>query len=184
MLNYNYFRDYDPATGRYVESDPIGLADGPNTYAYVKASPTMLTDVLGLMSDGDCCERSQQLGQHESPNSIGWVICCEGRKVACAYSIATPRRGWDIVRKCVLRHERSHLPEIECNNCTKEPTRPPPSGPGYPGYNLSECRAGKIGLTCLRESLSECGRDDACRNEVKGHTSSRTRRYSKCWGGI
>jgi RHS repeat-associated protein len=24
-LHYNYFRDYDPATGRYVESDPVGL---------------------------------------------------------------------------------------------------------------------------------------------------------------
>ncbi|MDF5946520.1 RHS repeat-associated core domain-containing protein [Pseudomonas aeruginosa] len=23
-LHYNYFRDYDPETGRYVESDPIG----------------------------------------------------------------------------------------------------------------------------------------------------------------
>ena len=25
-LNYNYFREYDPVTGRYIESDPIGLA--------------------------------------------------------------------------------------------------------------------------------------------------------------
>ena len=25
-LNQNYFRDYDPAIGRYVESDPIGLS--------------------------------------------------------------------------------------------------------------------------------------------------------------
>ncbi|HCG0913789.1 TPA: RHS repeat domain-containing protein, partial [Pseudomonas aeruginosa] len=33
-LHYNYFRDYDPETGRYVESDPIGLAGGLNTLGY------------------------------------------------------------------------------------------------------------------------------------------------------
>ena len=47
---YNYFRDYDPAVGKYVESDPIGLDGGTmSTYTYVGDSPTMASDPLGLL---------------------------------------------------------------------------------------------------------------------------------------
>ncbi len=47
-VDYNYYRTYDPSTGRYLESDPIGLAGGLGTYTYAFNAPTVLVDRFGL----------------------------------------------------------------------------------------------------------------------------------------
>jgi len=59
-LHYNYFRDYEPATGRYVESDPIGLRGGITTYGYARSRPLSRIDPAGTVSFGPTCNTLQR----------------------------------------------------------------------------------------------------------------------------
>jgi RHS repeat-associated protein len=47
--HYNLYRDYSPDTGRYIESDPIGLRGGLNSYSYAGSSPVTRIDPKGLI---------------------------------------------------------------------------------------------------------------------------------------
>jgi RHS repeat-associated protein len=44
---YNYYRDYDDATGRYIQADPIGLNGDPNPYAYAMGNGLRYSDPTG-----------------------------------------------------------------------------------------------------------------------------------------
>lgn len=46
-LSYNYFRNYDSSVGRYLESDPVGLNGGINTYSYAYGDPLGGADPRG-----------------------------------------------------------------------------------------------------------------------------------------
>lgn len=72
-LHYNFYRTYDPATGRYLEADPIGQAGGLNPYQYAISNPLTFTDPKGLY-----CVHSQSTGRTvcyavsvESPRDVG-----------------------------------------------------------------------------------------------------------------
>ena len=50
--DYNYFRDYEPGTGRYNTPDPIGLMGGVSLYGYVGGNPMTQIDPEGLEGIG------------------------------------------------------------------------------------------------------------------------------------
>lgn len=91
--NYNYFRDYDPSTGRYVQSDPIGLRGGLNTFSYTGSNPVDTSDAGGLATG----------------RRGGWVEC-EGGKLVPRYANDFPAYYWRCgLIDCVLVHERTHI---------------------------------------------------------------------------
>ena len=49
-LHQNWWRDYDPTLGRYIQADPIGLAGGSNLYGYANADPLRFTDPDGRVA--------------------------------------------------------------------------------------------------------------------------------------
>ena len=51
-LHQNWMRDYDPATGRYMQADPLGLVDGASVYGYARQSPGRYVDPRGEDSGG------------------------------------------------------------------------------------------------------------------------------------
>ncbi|WP_341480460.1 RHS repeat-associated core domain-containing protein [Cognatiluteimonas telluris] len=75
QTHYNHLRDYDPTSGRYVESDPIGLEGGFNTYAYVDSDVLSDRDPEGERSRaGRASAISRIRNDPKTPSCVkGWL---------------------------------------------------------------------------------------------------------------
>jgi len=130
-LHYNYFRDYDPGIGRYVQSDPIGLRAALNTYAYVHGRPLSLIDPRGLAA-GDAAGRSiiQQIIDEitSTPGKVAGNACAA--KVLCDYYRRFPYQS--VFEQCrVLEFELQGkwVRECEdvCSDLLRKKCNPPQS---------------------------------------------------------
>ena len=93
ITDYNYFRDYDAQTGRYVESDPIGLKGGINTFGYANASPVVWMDAFGLSS---CkCTADPNSKEHQVTNT--WYLAAF-HDIKCNYNCTKADGSSQIVK--------------------------------------------------------------------------------------
>ena len=82
-LAQNWNRDYWPDGGRYIQSDPIGLRGGLNTYSYVDADPLRSIDPMGLQSTRyyEKCVEEQKKHCIVVPLALCAIPCVASRNI-------------------------------------------------------------------------------------------------------
>ncbi|KAF4513862.1 UNVERIFIED_CONTAM: hypothetical protein B566_EDAN016757 [Ephemera danica] len=133
--HYNYFRDYEPGTGRYVQRDPIGYFGGMNVYGYVGGKALTKMDRMGLAPDEceaepDCTKASKfQLREAGITDEHGFKTDWGGVPNS-RYDICACKDG-SIVIKAQGNCGRP-APSIQTDaNWKKNMTSPPPKIPPF-----------------------------------------------------
>ena len=80
-LNQNIQRDYDPLTGRYAESDPLGLRAGLNTYSYVSGNPVSNVGNNQHQSPGNLATGNSVYGTFDATSTITPLLPVQGLTV-------------------------------------------------------------------------------------------------------
>ncbi|NZA27454.1 RHS repeat-associated core domain-containing protein, partial [Luteimonas sp. SJ-92] len=180
-LSQNYFRDYEPETGRYSQSDPIGFQGGIATYGYAYSNSLLWQDARGL-SPITC----SNIEAHVGVGSTG-TIQCDGRGGYEIVNCASP-----CMRSCTQAHEQQHISDYvarygsrSCANRRRgslpDDERVAPRDMAHYDHfrDMSECRAYGLGLQCAKNILdSSC----ECKEEAEQviRSAERERRELSC----
>jgi len=100
-------RYYDPAAGRFVQRDPIGIEGGPNTYLYVLAQPLSLIDPQGLAWYAWIFTPIDKAKSTKRNLEIA-----EKTKRACLNAIGSPCGNAAFIEWCVKNARRLGMPEF------------------------------------------------------------------------
>ena len=172
-LRYNYYRDCNANTGRYIEADPLKIVGGLNLYVYANASPEMYTDNLG---------RIPETTRKKDPHPGRGIVICDGNGNLVP-DLELSEEAMKCYGQCELAHELIHVRDfLKANRgvCRK----PIPYGMvvvenDKQEYNRTERNAYEVSEKCLRD-LMEKHKDpcDKCGPIIKNAHKVHERYYN------
>jgi RHS repeat-associated protein len=104
-LHYNWHRYYDPSTGRYITSDPLGLEGGLNTYVYAVGNPVLIYDPYGLFGMEDIYGGIYRITGGWSPDQ-STVDIAAGFGDSISFNLTKQFREWSGV--CNVNYDSKH----------------------------------------------------------------------------
>jgi RHS repeat-associated protein len=153
-LTYNGYRFYDATTGRFIQSDPIGLGGGPSTYGYVGGNPLIASDALGLAcppqlkANGTCIDASnysEKVSDHQTVQGSvetdevaatnGWKLDSSGNEEA--YGAISPMDVFSVRPGTGVRTPRGYVGSFSVPTDTVAVCHSHPHGSGFtptPGF--------------------------------------------------